>query len=57
METTLHCAICGTRFEPDQDHVRIEAEHKRMDDRNDLDEYVMHPECWQRLTDGWMEPA
>lgn len=55
--TTLYCALCGGRFEPDDDHVWVEAEHKRIDDRNDLDEYALHPECWNRLTDGWGEPA
>ena len=55
--TTLYCAICGGRFEPDDDHVWIEAEHRRIDARNDQDDYAMHPQCWDRLTKGWMEPA
>lgn len=55
--TTLYCAICGERFEPDDDHVRVEAESVRLDDRNDSEEYVFHPGCWDRLTGGWMEPV
>lgn len=27
--TTLHCAICGERFEPDTDHVWIKASQCR----------------------------
>ena len=55
--TTLYCAICGNRFEPDTDHVRIEGEHRLMNDKNQLDEFVMHRDCWNRLTEGWMQPA
>lgn len=55
--TTLYCAICEQRFEPDDDHVRVEAEHVRMDDRNEVEDFVFDPECWQRLSEGWMEPV
>lgn len=55
--TTLYCAVCGNRFEPDDDHVRVDAEHVRMDDRNDVEDYVFHPGCWERVSGGWMEPA
>lgn len=55
--TTLHCAICGNRFEPDDDHVKTEAEHRRVDDRNEQETYVFHPECWARLSEGWVKPA
>lgn len=55
--TTLYCAICRERFEPDTDHVWVDAELRRVDDRNGTDEYALHPECWQSLTDGWMKPA
>jgi len=54
---TLYCAICGGRFEPDDDHVEIEAEHVRMNDRNEQDMFVFHPMCWERLSKGWMDPA
>ena len=55
--TLLYCAICGNRFEPDTDHVYVNAELKRIDDRDGMDEYALHPECWRRLTEGWIEPA
>lgn len=57
MTVDLHCAVCGRRFEPDDDHVYIEAERKRINDRNDVDEYAFHMQCWDRLTGGWMDPA
>lgn len=55
--TTIYCAICGRRFESDNDHVRVDAEHIRMGDRNDQEVFVFHPECWRRLSEGWMDPA
>lgn len=55
--TTLYCAICGQRFEPDDDHVWISAEWKYMQDRNELDEFAFHQMCWDRLSEGWMEPV
>ena len=55
--STLYCAVCGRRFEPDDDHVRLDAEHVRMDDRNDRDDYVFHVRCWQNMTEGWVDPA
>ena len=55
--TTLYCAICGGRFEPDVDHVRVDAETVRIEDRNQTEQFVFHPDCWRRLTEGWMQPA
>lgn len=55
--TTLYCAICGNRFEPDQDHVYLNAELKRIDDRDEMEEYAFHPSCWDRLSGGWMDPV
>ena len=55
--TTLYCAICGGRFEPDDDHVRVNAELRRVNDQNNTDEYTLHPGCWERLTGGWTDPA
>lgn len=57
MTETLYCAICGERTAPDVDHVRITAEHVLMDDRNREEMFVFHPECWQRLSEGWADPA
>jgi hypothetical protein len=54
---TLYCAVCGQRTAPDTDHVELDAEAVRMNDRNGRDEYVLHVECWQRLSEGWAEPV
>lgn len=57
MTTTLYCARCGDRFEPDDDHVRVESEHQKMNDRNDQDMHVMHPRCWRELVEDWTDPV
>lgn len=54
--TTLYCAVCGDPFEPDDRHVLIEAEHRPQIERFNTDEFVMHEQCWDRLSGGWMEP-
>lgn len=58
--TTLYCAVCGGRFEPDDVHMWIDAERKA--DRDSIpftltDAYAFHVDCWDRLTAGWMDPA
>lgn len=53
----LYCAVCGYRFEPDDRHVWVNAETKDPDDRNNVDEFAFHPECWERVSGGWMDPA
>jgi len=55
--TTLYCAECEKRFEPDDNHTRIGAEHVRMKDRNGRDDYVLCPDCWYDLSDGWVDPV
>ena len=55
--TTLYCAECGARFEPDDDHIWIEAEHKLMNDRNSVDDYAFHPDCYRQVTAEWSDPA
>jgi len=53
---TLICAVCGERTAPDVDHIKIEAEHVLMDDRNRQDIWALHPECYRELTEDWNEP-
>jgi hypothetical protein len=53
----LTCARCGRSFEPDQRHVQIDAEFRRINDRNAAEVYIMHEECWIRETENWEEPA
>lgn len=55
--TTLYCAVCGGRFEPDDDHVWLPAEIRRINDRDDQEEYALHPDCWRELTEEWNDPV
>ena len=55
--TTLYCAICRSRFEPDDDHYRIDAEFRSIDHRNETDEYVLCMGCAHDELDDWEEPA
>jgi len=55
--TQLICARCGKTFEPDIDHVEINAETRRIDDRNEAELFVMHEECWMRASEEWSDPA
>lgn len=55
--TTLYCADCKRRFEPDDDHTRLEAEHVRTTDQNGRDHFVFCPDCWADLSEGWVDPA
>lgn len=57
MVETLICAVCGDRTAPDVDHIKIEAEHVLMDDRNRQDTWALHPECYRKLTAEWHEPV
>jgi len=65
---SMMCARCGRAFEPDVNHVKIDgetkriddrnqAEAKRIDDRNQAEVYYMHEECWLRETEDWNLPA
>jgi len=55
--TWLYCADCGDRFEPDDDHTWVTGERKRIDDRNETDEFAFCPECWRELIADWNEPV
>ena len=54
---TRYCAVCGERTAPDVDHVELDADHVRMQDPNRHDAWVLHPECYRELTEGWHEPV
>jgi hypothetical protein len=56
---TLTCANpdCTDALHADSDHVRVEAESKRMQDRNDVEEYYFHPGCWLEVAGEWEDPA
>jgi hypothetical protein len=53
----LTCAHCGTRLGPDDEHTKVDAEHVDPTGRNSQDEFVFHPECWERVAYGWVKPA
>jgi len=61
--TTLYCAICGNRFEPDDDHMWIDAERKPRtchpaSTLYEADgEFAFHVDCWERETSGWRNPT
>ena len=57
MTLTTYCAVCGEPCGPDSDHVEVEAEHVRFDDRNEQEHYHLHVRCWENLTGGWIDPA
>ncbi|WP_353635664.1 hypothetical protein ABSL23_17360 (plasmid) [Halobacterium sp. NMX12-1] len=56
---TLTCAnpACTDALHADSDHVRVEAEKKRMRDRDETQEYYFHPECWTAVSASWEKPA
>jgi hypothetical protein len=54
---TVYCAICRQDVPLDKDHVKIDAEFERMDDRNGRDDYTVHVGCWRSISDGWMKPV
>jgi hypothetical protein len=54
---SVYCAICGEKTPLDVDHVKLEAETKRMRDRNDLDEYVFCMDCAIQKFDEWTDPV
>jgi len=54
---TVYCAVCHEQLGLDSDHVAIDAEIKRINDRNDREDYAMHTECWRELSAEWVNPA
>ena len=55
--TTLYCAECERRFEPDDDHTRVTLERRSVDERNQERTYVLCPECTIELAADWVNPA
>jgi len=43
-------------MEKDGNHVEIEAERVPKESARDVENYVMHQDCWHSISDGWMEP-
>jgi hypothetical protein len=57
MSETLYCAMCEGTFEPDDDHVKIQAETVRIDERNENQMFVLHPQCYNELSGEWVPPV
>lgn len=53
---TLTCAVCGQRVHPDDDHTMVEMTHKRPDDEDAHDDYMLHDRCQQAVFAGWRSP-
>lgn len=54
---SVTCAVCGNAIGLDEDHVDVKAEIVLTRDRNERDDYAVHPDCWRNVTEGWREPA
>lgn len=50
------CAICGNGFSSQTDQVWVKAEFNHPGGEDAVDEYVLHSNCWDRLTEGWIDP-
>lgn len=56
METVI-CAVCGESVPLDGDYAHIEIEKKRINDRDDREDYYLHTECRLETVRDWHEPA
>lgn len=56
MEHQPYCAVCKQKVDPAERHVSIIATTKDPRDRNKQDDYCLHYECAESVTNGWMEP-
>jgi hypothetical protein len=54
---TYTCAVCGTNVYLDGDHVEVDIEKVRIEDRNDENRYLLHVDCAFATFDGWRCPA
>lgn len=55
--TTLYCAICRSRFEPDDDHYRVEMEYRSVDAQREHEDKVLCMDCARDVLSEWGEPA
>ena len=54
---TVTCARCGDRVPLDTDHGELVVETRRMDDRDDRDDYMLCMDCVIEIGDTWEEPV
>jgi hypothetical protein len=59
MTTEPYCAICKRKIDPAKSHFLVEAEEKGepFDGRREIDDWMVHRDCWMSISDGWMPPA
>jgi hypothetical protein len=57
MSTSIWCARCEERREPDDEHHWIQAKRKAVDERTTVDSWMLCPECYRELTEDWIQPA
>lgn len=53
----MYCAHCHDHVAPDERHVYVSAETRDPQDRNSMDDFAFHPDCWREVSDEWMQPA
>lgn len=51
-----YCAVCGTHLSVETDHISLAAQQISPTGRGAQDDYYLHVECWDRLSEGWLEP-
>ncbi|MUV57209.1 hypothetical protein SAMN04487947_0422 [Halogeometricum rufum] len=56
MVDSLTCAVCGGSVPLDEDHHYVTDEKKRMHDRDEQDEFVLHDRCARATFEGWWSP-
>ena len=56
MVESLPCAVCRRPVPLDEDHRQVTDEKKRMRDRDEQDEYVLHDDCARAVFEGWRTP-
>jgi len=56
MPESLTCAVCGHSVALDEDHHYVTDEMKRMRDRDEQDEFVLHDLCADAIFEGWYRP-
>jgi len=57
MTDSLTCAACGDRVQLDDAHTVVDVTHRRPRDRDDTEQYTLHPRCARDVLNGWNAPA
>lgn len=49
------CAECEESVPLDVDHVKVNADLFRMEDRNGEESFIFCNDCWEDVSEGWFE--